>query len=1155
MGAAAVDVGRRRRGRVLLPQTLLAGERAVPGAGSSGGSPLLSYALIKPPYTWFIATSYARTRRALHMAVGHSRTDPARIVRLREQVTERTRALDETNDPARWQGVSQRQLLWDAWAARTRLPWHEKLFLLLSLLVVLPSLAYLLVGDFKDTQGIQKWFADGAGLQVLIWAAVAGLLLIVWRLVATLASLRTTLRLPLAEPAVAAQLRLTLCAGSLLTGCLLLSRRAAIAHGEKPLDVHDAVDPYNDDPSFLLERFLDVGLPLLLTVATLALLAMPYALPLELMLGGGVGEMLLGAALPRLAPYLARGGAQALGRLASRGAMPWARGALGRGRGAYARPGDRVASGRTDPVDLATGRMFLELTDVELPGTLPLALTRRADSGYRGGRWFGPCWSSSLDERLEHDEQGVVHFTPDGLLVAYPPAALGGAPVWPTEPTAPRRALTRATDGTWTITELGAPTRHFTPDGLLSTLTDHHGNRISFTYTPSGAPSAITHSGGYRLRILHDPTLERITGIELATLDDEVDVRWIRLVSYAYDTHGNLTEQTRATPGSTTRFTPDSHGRITSWTDSNSRSYHYRYDDQDRVVAETSSSGALAFTLTYNGTHPDHPGCTVTTVTSSTGDASHYICDSRHLVTAIIDPAGGVTRHTYDEAGRTVATTDPLGRTTGWSYTEDGQLTQELRTDGSRIAITYDDAGNPVTVTAPDDTTTHHTYDHAGNLTSVTDPTGAVTRYAYDPSGTPIAVTDPTGATTRITSDTAGLPLSVTDPDGATTLVRRDTLGHPVSVTDPLGAVTGLNWSVDGHLLSRTGPDGAVEMWTYDGEGNTTSHTDPLGATTRFTYGEFDRIATRTDPDGATYHFTYDTLLRLAQVTNPQGLQWGYTYDPAGHLLSETDFDDRTTHYTRDAAGRTVSIQGPDGAITHHTWDTLDRLTTRETPDSRTTYTWDPCDRLVDASNPDTHLTRTYDTAGRLLIETVNGRPLQITYDAMGRPTSRTPPSGVPTTYTHSPGSLLTRISTAGRDLALTYDPAGREVTRTLLRTHSSPSAPGLTLTTTRDPSGRPTLHRALSPSGHTVAQHTYTWRPDGTLSTRDDARYILDPMGRVTEVHAADAPPGHHPDAENPGHPHTPEPPNAPTETYTYDPAGNITHATGHIPSPGPRT
>ncbi|MBR7678685.1 type IV secretion protein Rhs, partial [Streptomyces daliensis] len=37
----------------------------------------------------------------------------------------------------------------------------------------------------------------------------------------------------------------------------------------------------------------------------------------------------------------------------------------------------------TDPVDLATGKMYLPQTDVALPGTLPLVFRRQVESGYR----------------------------------------------------------------------------------------------------------------------------------------------------------------------------------------------------------------------------------------------------------------------------------------------------------------------------------------------------------------------------------------------------------------------------------------------------------------------------------------------------------------------------------------------------------------------------------------------------------------------------------------------------------------------------------------------------------------------------------------------------------------------------------------------------
>ncbi|WP_244258052.1 DUF6531 domain-containing protein [Streptomyces sp. Tu 2975] len=52
-----------------------------------------------------------------------------------------------------------------------------------------------------------------------------------------------------------------------------------------------------------------------------------------------------------------------------------------------------------DPIDVATGRMLLPQTDIALPGSLPLVFQRTHDSSRRSGRWFGPTWSSTVDQR------------------------------------------------------------------------------------------------------------------------------------------------------------------------------------------------------------------------------------------------------------------------------------------------------------------------------------------------------------------------------------------------------------------------------------------------------------------------------------------------------------------------------------------------------------------------------------------------------------------------------------------------------------------------------------------------------------------------------------------------------------------------------------
>jgi hypothetical protein len=84
-----------------------------------------------------------------------------------------------------------------------------------------------------------------------------------------------------------------------------------------------------------------------------------------------------------------------------------------------------------DPVDVATGRMFLTQVDVELLASLPLVVSRTHLSDYRSGRSFGPTWASTADQRLEVDEDGISFAAEDGALLTYPtPGATGRTSTW-----------------------------------------------------------------------------------------------------------------------------------------------------------------------------------------------------------------------------------------------------------------------------------------------------------------------------------------------------------------------------------------------------------------------------------------------------------------------------------------------------------------------------------------------------------------------------------------------------------------------------------------------------------------------------------------------------------------------------------------------------
>ncbi|WP_340686758.1 DUF6531 domain-containing protein [Amycolatopsis coloradensis] len=68
--------------------------------------------------------------------------------------------------------------------------------------------------------------------------------------------------------------------------------------------------------------------------------------------------------------------------------------------------GDRSTSSDSknycgDPVDVAAGEVVMKQIDVTLPGDAgDLELSRTHLSSYTAGRWFGPSWTSTVDQRL-----------------------------------------------------------------------------------------------------------------------------------------------------------------------------------------------------------------------------------------------------------------------------------------------------------------------------------------------------------------------------------------------------------------------------------------------------------------------------------------------------------------------------------------------------------------------------------------------------------------------------------------------------------------------------------------------------------------------------------------------------------------------------------
>ncbi|WP_455680778.1 DUF6531 domain-containing protein [Streptomyces kronopolitis] len=806
------------------------------------------------------------------------------------------------------------------------------------------------------------------------------------------------------------------------------------------------------------------------------------------------------------------GGGNTPGRKSGTGRKNGARQQADKDPHGNSRTQDSVCSNGTDPIDLATGKMYLPQVDVNLPGVLPLVFSRRVESGYRAGRWFGESWSSTVDQRLEIDTKGVVFIHEDGLLLDYPHPTEARS-VFPHA--GPRWPLVREESGTYTISDPATGRSwHFVSQdndsALLEEISDRNGNWISFGYDDSGTPTDITHSGGYHLKFTTDNS--RITALHLAGAAPDGTDQLLRVFGY---TDGNLTSVTNSS-GLPLRFDYDARNRVTSWIDTNGSRYEYVYDEQDRCVAEGGEAGHMSLRFSYEGEDPE-TGLRVTKTTTGSGRTRRFLSNRAHQVVAEIDVTGAVTHSERDQYNRPLSTTDALGHTTQFTYDEAGNLLTAVRPDGLASTSIYNDLNLPTQITSPDGATWQQEYDARGNRLSITDPSGATTRYSYNNLGHLATITNALDHTALVECNPAGQPVAVTSPDGAVTQYVRDTFGRVASITDPLGATTLLYWTVEGQCSARIHPDGSSETWEYDGEGNCVTHVDTAGGTTRFQYSHFDLMTARSGPDGRRYAFEYNEDLQLTKVTDPQGLEWSYEYDVAGRLTSETDFDGRVLAYTYDAAGRLTGRTNALGETITYTRNAVGQVVEQDAGGQVTTYRRDGAGRLLHASGPDSTLSLTLDALGRVMSETVNGRTLISTRDAVGRRIHRRTPAGTESSWSYDPSGLRSSMTASGHHISFGYDDAGRETARTL--------GENVTLSHVWDVTGR-LESQSLTTETNTVQHRTYTYGTDGNLTGIDDLlngsrRFDLDSSGRVTAVHAHNW-----------------------TEKYAYDSSGNQTGA-----------
>lgn len=849
----------------------------------------------------------------------------------------------------------------------------------------------------------------------------------------------------------------------------------------------------------------------------------PVRLPTSLVVSTGWAGVLVGG--PPVMDWGAMIGAAGLGAIRTRWASALAHAGVERfvpKRHTRARDflHDAACAFTGHPVNVVNGCLVTTWSDLELPGPIPLVLSRRYRSSFCDrDSVLGYGWSHALDQRLWLEEGRVVWLTDDGRELEFD--------TWHLPDRAMRRddeifdPVARVTlralgQFRWEIRAADGLVREFGPvagesprhrdRGLarLVRIRSRAGDAIELRYDDAARLTQVRDGSGRTIAFEYDRD-GRLGTLWIPAADGQ-GMR--QHAAYGYSPAGDLVE-VRDALGKPVRLAYDRH-LLVQEVDRNGLRFCFEYDGFGplaRCTRTWGDGGLYDHAITYDVAG----GRTV--VEDSLGYATVYEHGAYGVITRVIDARGGITRYEHDELLRRTAVVDPLGHVTRTTYDARGNPVAIVAPDGATTTIGYDAHDAPVWLRTPRGGQWRWTYDDVGRPLTETDPCGATTRYGYEARRL-AAVEDAAGARTTVQHDAAGNLVALTHPDGTTLRWQHDALGRVVAEHDARGNVRRIAHDALGRPIRVDEPDGNVRVLERDGEGNVVLARDRLREV-RFTYQGLGKPTSRTIA-GTTVRLEYDTEERLVALVNEKGLAYRFERDPAGDVLAEVCFDQARRIYQRDPAGRVTKVLRPGiGVHTSYEHDAAGRVTKIACSDGlHEAFAYDEDGDLVEASNADATVRFERDPCGRVIREHQGERWVASHLDHRGRRIGMESSLGARQTLTRSAlGDVVGMIARHGAqqwEAAIVRDALGLEVDRRL--------PGGVRSYWWRDAVGRPTQH-FVGKERQLVRGRRYAWDVDdritaiveeglGELRFQHDARGALvattEPSGRV-DVRAAD--------------------------------------------------
>ena len=578
----------------------------------------------------------------------------------------------------------------------------------------------------------------------------------------------------------------------------------------------------------------------------------------------------------------------------------------------------------------------------------------------------------------------------------------------------------------------------------LSTVVHHSGAWIEYDYEQeTGHLVAMRRSDGTVLELKWHNRISRLLSIWVRNEETHPGEEPFRLASYNYDGKGRLLKVINSAAGALRYYYDDEH-RPFRWTDRNGHSYHYRFDDQGRVIAQVGSGGMFPNVAVWlKDTGGDAPEDGMVCVALECAGEFHGnpaeigdTCIHEYFDRLDKLPLANLLR----EKGLQGAGLTGRGRTSvrddaSWSIPEE-LLRDEFLGDIRPTVYRSTPTGDVWRIITPEGVVTDREYDEHHQVIKEVSNTGVVTTIGRDEYGTITRIDYGDGTTETITPGAWGEPAQVTGRDGLTTEYEVDAAGMVTAVTDPLGVVTRFeyDWRVTGIVPKATiTPNGLTHTTECDNAGRPIASTDPAGRRSSVTRDVRGLVTEVIDPVGDTTMIEYSPEGWVTRVINPDGSERSATYDGEGNLtqtVNETGAK-TTTRYTM--FDKVSSVTLPNGGITRYTYNTQMEPIMVTNADG---HTWqlhyDLDGSIIKEIDYNGLITESHATPNGRRLDTITGAGTVTTmFDPYGRMTETWDDQGNTTTYQRDALGKITKVTNRWCTTDYSYDEYGRSLTET----------------------------------------------------------------------------------------------------------------------------